>query len=272
MSADYNHYSHNLLPHIEVLGESYEIPVMGKNRRIAVILPHDYKENPEKKYPVLYLQDGQNLYEESAPFGTWSVNKRMAYLAEKGMGDVIVVAIDHAEEYRIKEFSPFKHPELGDGEGEKYVDFIVERLKPHIDKNYRTLPKRQHTGIGGSSMGGLISLYAGLIRPDTFGKLMIFSPSLWISPKIYETARKFEPKEFTQVYMYAGGSESMQLLPNAQRIVDILQIYAKNNPKKLLVKLAINPSGTHSEYFWGQAFPEALPWLYFLGLSTEVDY
>jgi predicted alpha/beta superfamily hydrolase len=264
-------YPSDLLPQIEVLGESFEIPVLGKHRRIAVMLPHDYHEQPERRYPVLYLQDGQNLYEDSAPFGTWAVHKRLALLAAHGFGDVIVVAIDHAEAYRIQEFSPFQHPELGKGEGDQYVQFISEELKPQIDSHYRTLPEREHTGIGGSSMGGLISLHAGLQRADLYSKLMIFSPSLWISTKVYEAAEAFCPEAPTRVYLYAGARESRDLLPSVRRLHASFCKGAEQSDSLLTVELAIHPEGNHSEYFWGEAFPHALHWLFFAEKDAGED-
>lgn len=256
-------YNHHLLPRIDILGEEYEIPVLGKHRRIAVMLPYNYHEHPERRYPVLYLQDGQNLYEDSAPYGTWAVNKRLAQLAEQGIGDIIVVAIDHAESYRIKEYLPFEHPEFGKGEGDQYVSFITKELKPHIDQHYRTKPDREHTGIGGSSMGGLISLHAGLTCSDIYSKLMIFSPSLWISKEIFEEAKVYHPKQPTRMFLYAGAKESQGLLPNMMQLREALSVYEHRHPELLAAEMSVHPEGNHSEYFWGEAFPYALKWLFF---------
>ena len=253
----------DLLPRIDVLGEAYEIPVLGKHRRIAVILPYNYHEHPERSYPVLYLQDGQNLYEDSAPFGTWAVNKRMAQLAEQGLGDIIIVAIDHAESYRIKEYLPFEHPQFGQGEGDQYVDFITQELKPQIDKTYRTKPDRGHTGIGGSSMGGLISLHAGLTCPEVYSKLMIFSPSLWIAKGIYEEAKAYQPQKSTRVFLYAGAQESQGMLPQMMHLRESLSKYEQQHPDRLAAEMSVHPEGNHSEHFWGEAFPYALRWLFF---------
>jgi predicted alpha/beta superfamily hydrolase len=219
---------------------------------------------------VLYLQDGQNLYEESAPFGTWAVDKHMARLSAEGFGDVIIVAIDHAEQYRIKEFSPFEHPKLGQGEGDLYIHFIVEELKPFIDSRYRTMPTRENTGIGGSSMGGLISIYAGFLRPDVYSKLMVFSPSLWVSSRIYDYARHYQPYHTTRMYLYGGEKEGrssdighfMKMMLQMKEEMDQV---ARKYPNALDVTLSSNPEGMHSEYFWGEEFPKALKWLFFEG-------
>ncbi|RME92641.1 MAG: hypothetical protein D6772_16745, partial [Bacteroidetes bacterium] len=177
-------YQEKYLPKIEVLEEDFPMPSAVRTRRITALLPHDYYET-DKRYPVLYLQDGQNLFDDYAPFGNWAVDKRMAYLTERGMGDLIIIAIDHANDKRIIEFTPSSSAtRWGKGEGKKYVRFLAEDLKHFVDGRFRTKPDWANTGIGGSSMGGLISIYAGLMYPHIYGKLLIFSPSLWVTPNI----------------------------------------------------------------------------------------
>ncbi|MEM6299350.1 MAG: alpha/beta hydrolase-fold protein [Bacteroidota bacterium] len=251
-----------LTPRIDLVAERYKIAAIGKTRRIAVILPHDYDKNLNKRYPVLYLQDGQNLYEQAAPYGTWGVDKQLARLAKSQQAGVIVVAIDHAESKRISEFNPFDHPKFGKGEGKKYLEFITQELKPYIDKTYRTYPDRMSTAMGGSSMGGLITAYAAIHLTDQISKFMIFSPSLWIAPEIYEEANNFCPADPTRIYIYGGGNESMQLIPNIERFAFSLK---QNLNKKipLRVKVSVNSEGKHQEYFWGKEFPHALRWLFF---------
>ena len=147
----------NYQPTIEIIEEDYEIPQLKRRRRITALLPHDYHES-KKKYPVLYLHDGQNLYDEQSPYGNWAIDKSLAELSRSGFGDIIVIAIDHGGEDRINEYLPFNSTEYGKGQGKLYIQFLMETLKPYIDKNYRVLSDGLHTGIGGSSMGGLISL------------------------------------------------------------------------------------------------------------------
>ena len=146
-------------PIIEVIEEAYEIPQLNATRKISALLPHDYHET-NKQYPVLYLQDGQNLFNPAAPYGDWAIDKSMAKLAEEGQGDIIIIAIDHGEQERILEYLPYNHPRYGKGKGSFYVQFMIEKLIPYINSHYRTLTDFQHTGIGGSSMGGLISYHA----------------------------------------------------------------------------------------------------------------
>jgi predicted alpha/beta superfamily hydrolase len=248
-------------PEIRIIADDYEIPQLNRKRRISILLPNGYGSS-SKSYPVLYLHDGQNLFDGGGPFGNWAVDEKLSEMARKGMGDIIVVAIDHAEEERVLEFSPFKETKWGKGDGKKYLKFLVETLKPHIDKNFRTLKERESTGVGGSSMGGLISIYAGLRYPSVFGKLMIFSPSLWITPKIYFDAINFHQPYPTDIYLYAGGAESVNMVGNVERLKQILEARNKEGTK-VNIELNIDPNGKHEEWYWSKEFPTALEFLYF---------
>lgn len=248
-------------PIIEVIEEEYEIPQLNATRKISALLPSNYYKT-DKRYPVLYLQDGQNLFNPAAPYGDWAIDKSMAKLAEEGFGDLIIIAVDHGEKERVSEYLPYFHPRFGQGKGKFYVQFMIERLIPYINKNYRTLTDFDHTGIGGSSMGGLISLHAGLMNPGVFGKMMIFSPSLWISQSIFKKTKSFQPLEKSKIYLYAGGKESIDHLPNAKKLGSII--------KQKMIKgyhvdfqFSINGDGSHSEIYWREEFPHAVKWLYF---------
>lgn len=253
-------YKPKFLPKIKVISEEFEIPQLVKTRRIAALLPYDYDET-DKHYPVLYLQDGQNLFDDYAPFGSWGVDKKLAILQEKSLGDIIIISIDHAESERIEEFTPSIKTKLGIGEGKKYVEFLRDTLKPFVDANFRTLPDRKHTGIGGSSMGGLISIYAGIISPEVYDKLMIFSPALWVINKIPFSRFNYKNPHGARVYLYAGGKESSQMIPNVQRFKDA---YLKHSGKTDVdFELAIDANGKHNEARWGEEFPKAIEWLFF---------
>lgn len=248
-----------LLPRIEILSERFEIPQLIKTRRISVLLPHNYHQT-DKRYPVLYLQDGQNLFDDHAPFGNWAVDKRLAVMSERGSGDIIIVAIDHAAEERLAEFTPTYQTRLGSGDGKKYVRFLADTLKPYIDQRFRTLPDRLHTGIGGSSMGGLISIYAGLMYPEVYGKLLIFSPSLWVAPNIQFQAIRFDDPAPTRIYLYAGGKESRTMVPSIQRFKEALE--KQGHTPRIEFRMSIDPQGEHNEEHWGREFPKAVEWLF----------
>jgi predicted alpha/beta superfamily hydrolase len=256
-------FTPSFLPKIQVVSEAFYSPELKKNRRVVALLPHNYAKEPEKRYPVLYLQDAQNLFDDKAPFGNWAIDKKLAVLAEKGMGDVIVIAVDHGGVTRINEFlPPTKNAQLGHSEGRKYVKFLAKTLKPHIDAQFRTLTDRLHTGVGGSSMGGLISIYAGLIHPEVFGRLMVFSPSLWaVQNAPFAAIRFFKPIP-TKIYAYAGGKEGASVIPNVKNFQKAIQSQGFDDAK-IGFKLALDPHGLHNERRWGEEFPKAVEWLFF---------
>ena len=247
------------MPIIEILSESFQIPQLDRTRKIVVLLPSDYYKNTEKHYPVVYMHDAQNLYGGGSAYGNWEIDKRLSLLKEHGKSDIIIVAINHGEEDRQKEFSPYKNKIKG--QGMKYANFIVRTLKPKIDKTYRTKPERQFTGTGGSSMGGLISIYAGMMYPETIGRLMVFSPSLWTSPKIYFDAVEFFNPLDTKIYLYGGGKESQTMLPNIEKLRTTIENQGFDT-NKIQIKAELDPEGLHNEKRWGQEFPKALDWLY----------
>jgi predicted alpha/beta superfamily hydrolase len=254
-------YNAAFYPDIRVVAKRFNLPQLRRRRRISVLLPWNYDQS-DRRYPVLYLQDGQNLFEPHAPFGTWGVDKQLAALAQAGYGEFIVVAIDHGGKDRIKEFFPYHSVRWGEGLGRDYARFLAETLKPYIDQHFRTLPGRQYTGIGGSSMGGLISAYAGILYPHTFSKYMIFSPSLWIANHIYTESENFARLPDTKIYFYAGGREGAGMVPNAHRFREAVtrRGYA---PGHLDFRLEVDPQGQHNEPRWGQEFPKAAKWLFY---------
>lgn len=250
-------YNPDFLPVIQTISEEFEIPQLIKTRRITALLPHDYHSS-DKRYPVLYLQDGQNLFDDYAPFGSWEVDKRLAQLAESGQGDIIIIAIDHAEEERIAEFTPTTVTKLGIGDGKRYARFLAETLKPYVDAHFRTKPEPEFTGIGGSSMGGLISIYAVFQYPELYSRLMIFSPSLWVHPQLPEIFAHEASRYDGKIYLYGGGNEGEELVKHLQHFYTILSATENYD-----VKLTIKDDGQHNEHAWGEAFPNALRWLFF---------
>lgn len=254
------HFQESLLPKIVVLNETFEIPELIRTRRVAALLPHDYYDT-DKRYPVLYLQDGQNLYDDYAPYGSWGVDKQLASMAGRGHGDFIVVAIDHAEDKRISEFTPNFKNRLGRGEGRQYIRFLAETLKPYIDGKFRTRPEPEHTCIGGSSLGGLISIYAGIIYPHVYDRLMIFSPSLWVTPRIPFRIMKLTHKFRGRIYLYGGEAESQTMVPNMLKFKEELE--RQTAGAEVSFRVEIDPEGQHNEARWGREFPKAIEWLFF---------
>ena len=258
----YTPFYQETMPLVEIFSEAFEIPQLKRTRKISVLLPNDYHEYPEKRYPVLYMNDAQNLFGNGSAYGNWEIDKRISLLKKQGESDVIVVAINHGEETRNTEYSPYKTPkEHQKGEGMRYATFIVRTLKPLIDEHYRTLPERQFTGIGGSSMGGLISIYTGMMYPEKIGRLMVFSPALWTSPKIYFDAVEFFNPLDTRIYLYGGGKESTTMFSNIEKLIATIEGQGFS-ADKIQIKAELDPEGQHNEKRWGQEFPKALQWLF----------
>lgn len=150
-------------------------------RDVIVWLPPTYSENRKKRYPVIYMHDGGNLFDPGTSFGgvDWGIDEAMsAGISQGALKEALVVAIGNTSE-RMSEYTPFPDPKHHGGDGENYAKFLVEELKPKIDKEFRTLPDRDNTFIGGSSLGGLISLYIGISRGDCFSGIIAMSPSIW---------------------------------------------------------------------------------------------
>lgn len=256
----YGHpYNADFLPTAVELSEGFELPQLHTTRRVRVLLPYDYADT-EKAYPVLYLQDGQNLAGEGSSHGSWEIDRQLAVLAARQHHEVIVVSIDHGDENRIREFT-VDRTRAGAGQGRLYLDFVAHTLKPCVDANFRTLPDAVHTGIGGSSLGGLISVYGGVLYPAVFSRWMVFSPSLWIAPKLTDQIRRFNTTVPVRVYLYGGQKESAYMVSGLERLTQAL----RNSPGRLRLTThtSIERRGTHQEVWWGREFPKALEWLFY---------
>ncbi|MCB0640824.1 MAG: alpha/beta hydrolase, partial [Phaeodactylibacter sp.] len=171
----------------------------------------------------------------------------------------IVVGIDNGGSHRIDEYSPWVHPSYGGGEGDEYTEFLVYTLKPYIDSHYRTLGDAANTGIIGSSMGGLVSLYAALEFPQVFGKAGIFSPSLWFSEQAFQHVAARGKQQDQKWYLLAGSQEGGNMAANAYRLENLLH---KVGFTVSQIALVIKEDGSHSEWFWAREFPDAYIWLF----------
>lgn len=251
---------------VSVLSTNFFMPQLNRSRRIWLYLPNDYATTT-KTYPVIYLQDGQNLFDNLTAFsGEWEVDETLRAKQLQGDSGVIVVGIDNGGGQRINEYSPWVNAQYGGGQGNLYMDFIVQTLKPHIDSLYRTKPDRLNTAIGGSSMGGLISLYGTLQHQSVFGKALIFSPSLWFSPALWPfIAQQGRTQDF-KLYLLAGGQESANMVTQMNQLYQDL-LAAGFSPAEL--NLVIKADGQHSEWFWKREFGAGYDWLFNnVGTST----
>jgi predicted alpha/beta superfamily hydrolase len=211
------------------------------------------------------MHDGQNLFDAFYSFaGEWGIDEALNILAGSGNQKCIVVGIENGGTHRINEYSPWINPSYGGGEGDKYIKFIIETLKPYIDSVFRTLPDRKNTGIMGSSMGGLISFYGGLKYQETFGKIGVFSPSFWFSQSCFTFAEQTPKKYDMKFYFLAGGQES-GVAQNCKNIMNLLKNSGFQDDELFLKEV---PSGQHSEWFWKQEFPAAYQWFFPLPLNS----
>lgn len=234
-----------------------EIALLNTTRRVRVFLPEHYSSNSDS-YPVVYLQDGQNLIDGESPFGSWKLDHGIHSIEEQGI-HAIYVAIDHAKERRIIEYSPtMPWSTKAESKGFEYLQWLSKELKPFIDANYRTNPHRDATVIGGSSMGALISLYASSIYPEVFSRFLIFSPSLWLRPSFGTNPNLYLKLSQARFYLYAGEKESKSLLPNVLSFHKMVKEHSIND---IDITLSINRQGTHSEPWWAAEFPKAILWL-----------
>jgi predicted alpha/beta superfamily hydrolase len=243
-----------------VMDTAFYMPRLQRKRRILIYLPEGYTAS-KNRYPVLYMHDGQNLFDEKTSFaGEWGVDEFMDSVKNKKM---IVVAIDNGGKQRTNEYSPYDFSLIPDlqkinkGEGKEYAGFLVKTLKPFIDKKFRTLKDKNNTLIAGSSMGGLISLYAVLTYPDVFGGAGIFSPSVWICRKQLLEGIKLNGKKVnTKIYFYCGKKESTEMVPDMLRAFQ--QLAAVSKSKMITV---IRDDGKHNEPAWRKEFPAFYEWV-----------
>ena len=251
---------HTATENVKIISEKFEIPQLKTTRRIWIYLPKDY-ETSHKKYEVMYLQDAQNLFDDATSYaGEWQVDETLNKIFEKTGKSLIVVGIDNGGEKRIEELSPYKNAKYGGGNGDNYVKFIVETLKPFIDKNYRTKPQRKFTTIGGSSLGSLISVYAAVKYPETFGKVLAFSSAFWFNAKDlneFISSSKVNLKQ-QKYYFIQGKHEDEDMEEQTNRVIENLK--SKNvKPKNIFLK--IDEDGKHNEMYWRREFEGAVLWL-----------
>jgi metallo-beta-lactamase class B len=241
---------------VAVLDTAFAMPQLGRTRRVWIYLPPDYATS-SKRYPVLYMHDGQNVFDAATSgFGEWGVDETMDSLQAAGDWGAIVVAVDHGGTRRLDEYSPWRNPRYGGGEGDAYVEFLVRTLKPYVDAHYRTRPGRRDTGIAGSSMGGLISLYAALKHSEVFGGAGVFSPALWFAPAIYGTARAAHPPagglRLRFVTGAQEGDEPAVYVAGQVAMLDSLRAAGFAPPD---LDAVVRADGRHQEWFWRREFP-----------------
>ncbi|MBC7893875.1 MAG: alpha/beta hydrolase [Cytophagaceae bacterium] len=242
---------------LEVIRD-FHSPQLRNRRDILVYLPSSYAKS-DKALPVIYMHDGQNLFDPTTSFaGEWGVDAAMARAPRKGRR-AIVVGIPNMGIDRMKEYSPFLDARHGGGGGDAYVDFLLNTLKPMIDVRYRTKPDRASTGILGSSLGALISLYAFFRQPASFGFVGAMSPALWFAEGEIFPYVEAAANVGGRVYLDVGGREGAGTLANARAMRDLLEGKGYRRGRDLMWEE--DRLGQHNEAAWGKRLRKALPFL-----------
>jgi predicted alpha/beta superfamily hydrolase len=238
---------------VHIIDTAFFIPQLKRTRRVWIYLPKEYHVT-KNRYPVLYMQDGQNIFDEATAFaGEWGVDE---YLDSARAKKCIVVAIDNGAMNRMAEYNPYDDEKSGKAEGNKYADFLVKTLKPFIDKQYRTLKGKSNTFIAGSSMGGLISFYCVLKYPAVFGGAGIFSPSFPIVPGIYKDILKKGKTVNSKIYFYCGKQEGESMTQNMLKVFETMLTVSKAKMESV-----IRADGKHNEASWRKEFPLFYKWI-----------
>jgi predicted alpha/beta superfamily hydrolase len=238
--------------------ENVESPELGNARSVYVYLPGSYAHGT-RRFPVIYMQDGQNLFDPALSFaGSWRVDEAVESQRRRS-SQAIIVGVANAGAERLHEYSPFDDPEHGGGRGDQYIEFVSQTLKPMIDERFRTLTAPANTGIAGSSMGGLISLYGFFTRPDVFGFCAALSPSLWFALGGIFSFVEHAPMPGGRIYLDVGTGEGARTLYDVHRLRDML--VEKGYVAGRTLRYIEDDGGKHHEAAWGRRFRMALPWL-----------
>lgn len=238
--------------------------ILGNTREVTVYLPPGYDEKNEARYPVLYMQDGQNLFEAHRAFvpgNHWSLREAAdTVIGERTAAPMIIVGIDHAGPARIDEYTPEKDPKhSGGGRAGDYARMLIEELKPMIDTRFRTLPDPEHTAIGGSSLGGLVSLYLAFTYPNVFRRAAVMSPSVWWSGRtILGYAGSYEGRP-PRLWLDIGGREGSEALRDTRELRDRIQ---QKGWDEETFRYYEDRRGDHSERAWARRVRQTLEFLF----------
>jgi predicted alpha/beta superfamily hydrolase len=236
-------------------------------RNLLIYLPPQYEERSDERCPVLYLHDGQNLFDAATAFGNqeWGVDEAAEELIAAGeIEPLIIVGIYNAGEQRLDEYTHVRNRKGQGGHARRHAQFVVEELKPFIDSTYRTRPDAANTGLGGSSLGGLVTLYMGLHHPEIFGKLISMSPSVWWARRaILREIRKARGKFDQKIWLDVGtceGDEPESCVRNVRDLRDALILRGWEVDSDL--KFVEDEGAGHDENAWGVRIREALKFLF----------
>lgn len=237
-------------------------------RNVLVYTPPGYGNDPAHRYPVLYMHDGQNLVNPEDAFGgvVWGVDETAQNLILTGVIEpLIIVGIYNAGEHRLNEYTPVKSAtgrmRGHGGKADFYGRMIIEELKPFIDREYLTKPEREFTGLGGSSLGGLVSLYLGFKRPDVFSRLAVLSPSVWwANNQIIREVALVGERLPLRIWLDIGKREGSRIKHQVRALRELLRANGWRENEDLAYFEF--PEARHEEAAWAARFGEVLKFLY----------
>ena len=207
--------------------EKFRSRFLRNQRDFIVYLPPHYHEQPQRRFPVLYMHDGQNLFDGATSFVPgmdWHVGHTADdFILTGAVQPLIIVGIYNVGKVRIHEYTPTKAPRLGGGRADRYAKFLIQEVMPFIQQEYRALSDPRVTGMGGSSLGGLVSLYLGLKHPRIFGRLAALSPSVWWNQRVihrFAAAAPVEPRP--RIWLDIGTNEGPRIVHDVEEFRDVL--------------------------------------------------
>jgi predicted alpha/beta superfamily hydrolase len=245
--------------------EKYRSRFLPRRRDLIVYLPAIYERNPQSRLPVLYLQDGQNLFDGATSFipgMDWHVKETADQLIAQGaIRPLIIVGIYNTGKGRLAEYTPSRDKKAGGGKADRYGRMLIEEIIPFIDSEYRTLSGPANTGLGGSSLGGLLAIYLGLKFPQVFGKLAILSPSVWWNQRwILNFAARRPLRVRPQIWLDTGTNEGGHTVEDAEKLRDVLARKGWREGRDL--HFEVIPGAQHNEAAWGQRVGPFLQFLF----------
>jgi len=253
----------------------FQSRIFRNSRFLRVWLPPGYDEsqNSGRRYPVFYLNDGQNLFENSTSFTgvEWQVDETADRLTSEGVvSPLIIVGIDNAGTERFREYMPHRslQPIMLRVQGQKYPNFLTKEIMPFIARNYRVASGPENIGLGGSSLGALISLYTAAMRPGLVGRLLLESPSLWASNRQMMRESRNIKRWPERVFLATGTAEAGREDKDRSMVDDVREmssIFSRAGLDERRLHLHIDDGATHHESAWAKRFPEALTFLFGTG-------
>lgn len=246
--------------------EKFSSRFLSKKRNLVVYLPGIYEKRPDLQFPVLYLEDGQNLFDPATSFipgQYWRVGETAdALIAQGAIQPLVIVGIYNTGKQRLNEYTPTRDRKLGGGKADKYGRLLVEELQPFIESRYRIARGPANKGLGGSSLGGLLTIYLGMQYPQVFGKLAVLSPSVWWNQRaiLKSVARAKLPEHRSRIWLDVGTNEGgTRTVENVTSLRDALVEKGWHENRDL--HFEIFPGAQHNEAAWAQ---RVAPFLQFL--------